>query len=119
MSSISSPKPTFTIVFDAVGTLIRAVPSVAEAYLDAARHFGWDGDLSEIDQRFQGSFASLSGRQHDWQTNEALQRKRWRQLVGRVFHELPSSKVDGIFEQLWIHFRCHLLGSCFLMRGSC
>ncbi len=104
MSSISSHNSHFTIVFDAVGTLIYARPTVAEAYQAAATRFGWSGSASEIETRFRTSFVSLSGRAHDLKTDEALQRLRWRELVGNVFHELSATQVDDIFEALWIHF---------------
>ncbi len=104
MSSISSPNPAFTLVFDAVGTLIKASPTVAEAYLATALQFGWRGSLADIDSRFRAAFTSQSGRAHDPQTNEELQRIRWREVVGNVFHELPVRQVDGIFDALWTHF---------------
>ena len=94
----------FTIVFDAVGTLIFARPTVAEVYLDAAGRFGWSGELADIECRFRASFSSISGRGLDFTTNESLQRVRWRELVGTVFHELPAVQVDSIFECLWAHF---------------
>lgn len=104
MSSISSPSSEFTIVLDAVGTLIFAQPTVAQAYLDAASRFGWAGSLADIEKRFRTSFSSMSGRGLDFNTNESLQRVRWRELVGNVFVELKSDRVDSIFEYLWDHF---------------
>ncbi len=104
MSSISSHSSAITLVFDAVGTLIFARPTVAEVYLDAAKQFGWSGNLDEIEERFQSSFSSTSGRGLDFKTNESLQRQRWRELVGDVFVELGAPQVDPIFEQLWNHF---------------
>ncbi len=92
------------IVFDAVGTLIFARPTVAEVYLEVAGRFDWSGGLSEIEERFRSSFSSLSGRDLDWATSESLQRQRWRELVGKVFVELDAPRVDLIFEQLWDHF---------------
>ena len=60
--------------------------------------------ISDIETRFRKSFASVSGREHDVTTNEALQRIRWRELVGKVFAELSEPQVDLIFEDLWHHF---------------
>jgi putative hydrolase of the HAD superfamily len=104
MSSISSPNADLTIVFDAVGTLIYARPAVAEVYLDVAASLGWSGSLSDIEGRFRSAFARMSDRAEDFVTDEAIQLQRWRSLVGRVFEELPASRVDLIFEKLWIHF---------------
>jgi putative hydrolase of the HAD superfamily len=104
MSSISSPNSAFTIVFDAVGTLIFARPAVTEVYLDVATRFGWSGGLAEVEERFRSSFSGISGRDLDFTTNESLQRVRWRELVGKVFRELSAAQVDSIFERLWDHF---------------
>lgn len=104
MSSISSPNSAFTIVFDAVDTLIFARPTVTEVYLGAARRFGWSGGLAQIEERFRSSFSSMSGRDLDFTTSESLQRVRWRELVGKVFRELSAVQVESIFERLWDHF---------------
>lgn len=81
-----------------------ARPTVAEVYLEAAGRFGWSSTLAEIEARFRASFSSLSGRNLDFTTNESLHRIRWRELVGKVFHELSPVQVDSIFEQLWNYF---------------
>jgi hypothetical protein len=78
MSTNAYHKARCTIVFDAVGTLIFARPTVAEVYLDAAGRFGWSGSLADIEERFCSAFSSMSGRDLDFTTNEALQRVRWR-----------------------------------------
>ncbi len=104
MSSISSRNSAFTVVFDAVGTLIFAQPSIAEAYRSAAVRCGWSGNLADIDSRFSTAFKSTSGREHDLVTSEAIQCVRWREVVGRVFAELPHGTVDSIFADLWKHF---------------
>lgn len=104
MLSISSLNSAFTIVFDAVGTLIFARPTVAEVYLDAAQRFGWTGTLTEIEWRFRTSFSSMSGREVNSITNESLQRLRWRELVGKVFAEFCATQVDLVFDHLWDHF---------------
>jgi putative hydrolase of the HAD superfamily len=104
MSSISSLNSEVSVVFDAVGTLIFARPTVAEAYFDAASRFGWTGRHADIESRFRSSFSSMSGRELDFATDESLQRLRWRELVGKVFAELETNRVDAIFEHLWDHF---------------
>lgn len=104
MLSISYPNSAVTIVFDAVGTLIFARPTVAEVYLSAAIPCGWSGTLADVQDRFRSSFSSMSGRDLDFTTNESLQRVRWRALVGKVFGELSTLQVDAIFERLWAHF---------------
>ena len=104
MLSISFRNSATTVVFDAVGTLLYAQPSVAEAYRNAALRFGWSGNLADIETRFNVAFKSASGREHDLVTSEAIQRVRWREVVGRVFSDLPQPTVDSIFADLWEHF---------------
>jgi putative hydrolase of the HAD superfamily len=92
-----------SIVFDAVGTLIYAKPSVAEVYQTIAKPFGWNGSMIEIQGRFATAF-SQGDDCADRATSDMDQHNRWRTIVGRVFKEINSSVVDSIFRQLWLHF---------------
>jgi putative hydrolase of the HAD superfamily len=85
------------IVLDAVGTLIRPVPSVAEAYTAAALRQGIVLDAEEVRGRFQIHF-----RTDDVSTDEATERRRWRRIVGGVLPEVPSP--ERAFDELWDHF---------------
>jgi len=91
------------IAFDAVGTLIQAVPSVAAAYQQAARNVGLEIDTETIRSRFYATFSTDNTRS-DHQTNEAMERARWRQIVGFCLPELGSEKADTAFDELWEHF---------------
>ena len=55
------------IVLDAVGTLIKPVPSVAEAYTEAARRQGVELNRDEVRARFNLNFQSdeVQGRSGD------------------------------------------------------
>lgn len=91
------------IVFDAVGTLIYARPSVAEVYCDVAQSFHWHGTVSEIRRRFAKSLAHFAP-ENDFRTSEAHELARWRAVVGSVFHDLSTEAADAIFAKLWSHF---------------
>ncbi len=92
------------IVFDAVGTLIKPVPSVAEVYTAAASRQGVGIKPYEVRERFQHHFQH--GGEHAGNgllsTDEETERRRWRAIVGGVLAEVPDP--DRAFEELWDHF---------------
>ena len=92
------------VVFDAVGTLIRPEPSVAEAYTAAARRQGVELDVHAVKSRFQHHFHSdrVDGPNGLLSTDEETERRRWRGIVSKVMPEI--SDPDRVFEELWIHF---------------
>jgi len=92
------------IVFDAVGTLIKPVPSVAEAYVAAARRQGVILDREQVRARFQVHFQSgeVHGEQGLLSTDERTERRRWRRIVAGVLPEVPET--DRAFDELWDHF---------------
>jgi putative hydrolase of the HAD superfamily len=92
------------IVLDAVGTLIKPVPSVAEAYTEAARRQGVELNRDVVRMRFETSFRSdeVRGSQGVYSTDEATERRRWRRIVGEVLPEVPDPK--RAFNELWDHF---------------
>lgn len=99
--------PGGVVVFDAVGTLLRPEPSVAESYAAAGRRFGSKLTRNEIDTAFRSVFAAEKEsdlRAHDGRTNEPRERDRWRMIVAGVFRDVPSTKHDALFDELWNHF---------------
>jgi putative hydrolase of the HAD superfamily len=92
------------IVFDAVGTLIKPVPSVAEAYVAAAGRQGVVLDRDEVKARFSLHFQSDHVHADDGvlSTNDATERRRWRMIVAGVLPEV--SEPDRAFDELWDHF---------------
>ncbi len=92
------------IVFDAVGTLIKPLPSVAEAYTAAARRQGVVLDPEEVRARFQVHFQSdkVHGEQGALSTDDATERRRWRMIVTGVLPEV--AEPERAFDELWDHF---------------
>jgi putative hydrolase of the HAD superfamily len=88
------------VLFDAVGTLIYANPSVADAYHTAAHRFGSRLTRVEIQQRF---CAAIEAERAGEPTNEAQERLRWQRIVRRVIHDVNDG-AEELFEQLWHHF---------------
>jgi putative hydrolase of the HAD superfamily len=92
------------VLFDAVGTLIYAHPSVAAVYFQAAHEFGLSLDQSVIRDRFVAAFqAHFTDAHHEnWTSSEAIEKDRWRAVVSEVFRETLRHEV--IFDRLWEHF---------------
>lgn len=93
------------VVFDAVGTLIQPVPSVAEAYAQAAADFGCVVPPTEVGHRFRAAFArqeDIDSSVHAQATSELRERARWCSIVHDVFPEVQNR--DALFECLWLHF---------------
>jgi putative hydrolase of the HAD superfamily len=93
------------VLFDAVGTLLRPVPCVAEVYADVGRRFGCELSETEIARRFAAAFAAQEQIDRRWlggRTSEPRERDRWRRIVGRVFGR-PAA-LEPIFAALWEHF---------------
>jgi putative hydrolase of the HAD superfamily len=92
------------IVFDAVGTLIKPVPSVAEAYVAAADRQGVVLDYEEVRARFRLHFQSdgVHAEEGVLSTDEATERRRWHMIVTGVLPEV--AEPDRAFDELWEHF---------------
>ena len=92
------------VAFDAVGTLIEPFPSVARAYADAAARQGVEVDVSEVKRRFHQYFRvdEVDEIRGPMATDEAIERRRWRRIVGNVLPDLPD--VEHAFAELWNHF---------------
>ncbi|GAC1334630.1 MAG: HAD-IA family hydrolase [Isosphaeraceae bacterium] len=93
------------VVFDAVGTTIEANPTVAEAYARAAKAQGTILDVAVLRERFRRAYEleeEKDRRDGTLKTDEANERRRWRDLVATVMPEVPDG--DRAFEELWRHF---------------
>ena len=88
------------IVFDAVGTLIKPVPSVAEAYAAAAYRQGVMLDCDEVRARFHEHFQSdrVHAKGGVLSTDEATEHRRWRMIVTGVLPEV--AEPDRAFDEL-------------------
>ena len=92
------------VMFDAVGTLICADPTVTEVYRTAGAQFGVELACEEIKARFAGAYhAHTNG---ELITSESVERRRWRNVVADVFRELPptTGEFEKLFGNLWSHF---------------
>jgi putative hydrolase of the HAD superfamily len=92
------------IVLDAVGTLIDPSPSVAAAYVEAARRQGVALDPAIVRTRFHQHFGrdEIDEARGPLTTDEATERRRWRRIVAGVLPEVPDPA--GAFAELWAHF---------------
>jgi putative hydrolase of the HAD superfamily len=101
------------VVLDAVGTLIEPWPSVADVYLAAAHRQGVVLDRSEVRERFRRYFREdeADEARGPLVTDEALEHRRWRRIVGRVLPEVPDP--ERAFEELWGHFAGPESWRCF------
>ena len=92
------------VILDAVGTLIEPFPSVGEVYLAAAARQGIFLDVEEVKRRFHRYFRNdeVDETLGPMVTSEAIERKRWRRIVGSVLTEVADP--DRAFEELWSHF---------------
>ena len=107
------------VLMDAVGTVLYPRRPVAETYRSAGCQFGSHRTLEEIRARFSEALQRYSGRcvisscgEHapSWQpllranTSELREVQRWRRIVGHVFDDIPSKRVDPLFRMLWDYF---------------
>jgi putative hydrolase of the HAD superfamily len=92
------------IVLDAVGTLIKPDPSVAEAYRQAALRQGVELAREEVRARFNRHFPSddVRGDRGPHSTDETTELERWRRIVALVLPEVPDPR--RAFDELWDHF---------------
>lgn len=98
--------PPKWIVFDAVGTLITPVPSVAEAYSAVGHRYEVELPVETVRQRFRQAFReseSLGGDlDRPGRTSEADEITRWQWIVRQV---LPDARdPEACFRALWDHF---------------
>jgi putative hydrolase of the HAD superfamily len=99
------PTAVRCILFDAVGTLIYPYPPVHVAYALAGRDFGLSLDEAIVERRFARAFGERHGLvtgKANLITNEEIERRRWRAIVGDVFAKI--AQCETLFERLWNHF---------------
>ncbi|MCI0359628.1 MAG: HAD-IA family hydrolase [Planctomycetaceae bacterium] len=96
---------TMAIVFDAVGTLLRADPPVADVYHLAGWQHGSQLGRDEVGRRMRAAFAASEAGEGLVReaTSESLERERWRRIVASVFDDVPDAG-GPLFRTLWQHF---------------
>lgn len=90
------------IVFDAVGTLIRPNPSVADVYRAAGARHGSRLSREQVALRFRESFAAVFGASAAATASETNERDLWREIVVRIFDDLVDA--EACFQELFDHF---------------
>ncbi len=99
------PRPQW-IVFDAVGTLITPMPSVAEAYAAVGQRYGVALPVDVIRTRFRDAFRTSEtacfAMNRRGRTSEAEELARWRWIVQAVLPE--ANNPEACFSDLWQHF---------------
>ncbi|MCA9075441.1 MAG: HAD-IA family hydrolase [Planctomycetaceae bacterium] len=88
------------VAFDAVGTLIRAEPSVAEVYHRMGQQHGSQLSLVEVDLRFRESFRLRMQSERD-RTTEADESAFWRQVVADVLADVSDQKACFVELHEW------------------
>jgi len=92
------------VLFDAVGTVLQPSPPVGEAYFLAGREAGSRLTLDQVTQRFRREFSrQFGGERAASQTNDELERRRWREVIAQVFDDVADIDAQ-LFPRLWRHF---------------
>lgn len=103
------PRHVQAVLFDAVGTLLKPRPSVAEAYQAAGARHDVHLPLAEVQSRFDTALREClveDQQHHDHRTSETRERARWQAIVEFVF-ATPTNEPETlkrIFDDLWQHF---------------
>lgn len=98
------PREVRAVFFDAVGTLIHPDPPAAAVYAAVARSLGSRLTEDEIAARFRSAFAREEAydRANGLRTSEERERRRWRDIVAEVLHDVCDS--ERCFQELFAHF---------------
>ena len=87
------------VVFDAVGTLMFAEPSVAEVYSSIGSRYGASLRIDDVKKRFRQAFAN---HELTHETSEQRELEFWKHVVSEVLG--PVSDMDACFAELYEHF---------------
>jgi len=95
------------VLFDAGDTLFRVRGSVGEVYATVAARHGVTVAPAAIEQRFRGVFRAMPplafpySSEAEWPAREYAW---WRDLVARVFADIPFAGFDAFFGELFDYF---------------
>ncbi len=111
-----SRQRTRCIAFDAVGTLIYAQPSVAQAYAMVGREFGSQVTEDEAKQRFGPAIRAADAETErlfgePGRTNEELEFAFWRRVVQDILPDVNNPQE--CFDRLYEHFAQPQSWRCF------
>ena len=109
------------IAFDAVDTLIRPNPPVADVYHEAGRRHGSRLTREQVASRFREAFAKVDDvgtlvcdcpeTDDEGHTCESREELRWRTIVKAVLSDVADP--EACFEELFAHFGRPASWSCF------
>ncbi|MDP7277338.1 MAG: HAD-IA family hydrolase [Planctomycetaceae bacterium] len=114
--SSDSPSAIRCVAFDAVGTLIEASPTVADAYSRVGRLHGSCRNSDDVSRRLEKAISENESRDladegGSLVTSEAIERKRWRWIVGEVFDDVDD--FEACFDDLFEYFGRASSWRCF------
>ncbi|MFP6766660.1 MAG: HAD family hydrolase, partial [Planctomycetaceae bacterium] len=104
------------VAFDAVGTLLEASPAVADAYSRVGRRHGSCRDRDDVGRRLEKAISENESRDLGDEggalvTSEAVERNRWRWIVGEVFDDVDD--FEACFDDLFEYFGRASSWQCF------
>lgn len=104
------------VALDAVGTVIFAEPSVAEAYTAIGQKFGSRLTVGDVGSRFREAFRKADAQASRWNgeigaTSEAHEREFWRSIVADVLPDVTDA--EACFDELFSHFEQPSAWRCF------
>lgn len=97
-------------IFDAVGTVLKPVPDVVDAYHDAGLQHGSKLTRQDVANRFKTARQTRFSTNHSaletaggsLPSSDAIEHQLWEKLIGDIFNDVKDAKA--LFEQLWEHF---------------
>jgi putative hydrolase of the HAD superfamily len=93
---------TASIVFDAVGTLIRPQESVSAVYHRCGQRHGSKLERAEVRERFGKGRHLFFTNSPEQPSSDAIERQLWSQLVQFVFADVAT--WQPLFEELWDYY---------------
>ncbi|MDG2015208.1 MAG: HAD-IA family hydrolase [Pirellulaceae bacterium] len=91
-----------TLVFDAVGTLIRPRESISEVYQRFARDQGLELARATVKTRFASARQQIFSNAPDQPSSNEIEKQNWKTLIATVFPELPDT--EQLFQGLWQYY---------------
>lgn len=112
---MSSVPEISCVVFDAVGTIIEASPSVVDVYFETGRSLGSQLSRSSVAERLSRAFSLYEQRDlqagGSLETSEEHEMRRWRSIVASVLDDVRDG--DQCFRTLFEHFGDPVAWKCY------
>ena len=91
-----------TLVFDAVGTLIRPRESISAVYQRFAQNHGLELSREIVKSRFVTARSKIFSNAPDQPSSNEIEKRNWQNLIETVFPELPNTAP--LFQGLWRYY---------------